>query len=80
MLEALWGVTSISPASSPRAIQGQSEMRSRARFSAGLSMTGSIWSVMSDAAPLSGRSAGGSARPGSGSTGSPPPGAARSRA
>ena len=38
--EALWGVTPINPASSLRAIQRQSEMKSRARFSAELSMTG----------------------------------------
>ena len=47
--EALWGETPMSAASSPRPIQGQLEIRSRARFSAGLTKRGSMWSEMSSA-------------------------------
>ena len=80
ILEALWAETSSSPASSLRAIQGQSEIRSRALFSADLRRTGSMWSGMSHPGPSTAKSVAASARSGSGSWGSPPPGAARSRA
>ena len=77
--EALWGATPMSPASSWRDIQGQSEMRSRARFSAGRTKRGSMWSEMSDAAALAGRSSGTEASRDSSSTGSSPPGSVLSR-
>ena len=76
---ALGTETPSSPARSVRVIQGQSDTRSRARFSAGFRKTGSRWSAMSHAAPLSGMSSGTVTRSGSASTGSSPPGSVRSR-
>ena len=78
--EARWGETPSIPARSFKLIQGQSDTRSMARFSAGRSVAGSRQSGTPQPGPATARSAGTEARCGSGSSGSSPPGARRSRA
>ena len=72
--------TSIRPARSFRHIQGQSESRSRARFSAGLRRAGSMWSGRSRPGRTAGMSQGRDASESCGSTGRAPPGRIRSSA